>query len=196
MVNWDRIRDLLLDTARLKDLPRTGWLLRGVAGPESVAAHSYGTTLTTLLLLDLVDEPLDRERALALAVLHDLPEARLGDVPTPAARHLPPGAKAAAEASLLDEMTEGTPVAANWRALWAEFEAGVTPEARLVRDADKLDLFLQALLYERAGNRETGSFWERVDGYPWSFAASRSLLAAIRARRPDQGLSRPESVEE
>jgi putative hydrolase of HD superfamily len=183
MVNWDRTRDLLLRAARLKDLPRTGWLLRGVGRPESVAAHGYGTTLATLLLLDLVDAPLDRERALALAVLHDLPEAALGDVPTPAARHLPPGAKAAAEASLLDEMTAGTPVAASWRALWAEFDAGVTPEARLVRDADKLDLFLQALLYERAGNRDVGEFWERVDRYDWSYPASRRLLATIRAGR-------------
>jgi putative hydrolase of HD superfamily len=183
MVDWHRTRDLLLRAARLKDLPRTGWLLRGVGHPESVAAHSHGTALLTLLLLDLVDEPVDRERALAMAVLHDLPEAELGDVPTPAARHLPPGAKQAAEAALLTEMTEGTPVAASWRDLWHEYAAAETPAARLVRDADKLDMFLQVVIYERSGHRDVAEFWERVDRYDWSYPASRQLLAALREGR-------------
>lgn len=171
--------DLLTRTARLKHLPRTGWLMRGVATPESVAAHSHGVSLITLLLLDLIEQPLDRTRALSMAVLHDLPECLTGDIPTPASRHLPSGAKAAAETVIFDRLAARTGDADHWRDLWREFEASETPEARLVRDADKLDMFLQALIYRRAGHREVDEFWERRDTYPWAYPLSRELLALM-----------------
>ena len=46
-----RLVDLLIAAARLKSLPRTGWLMRGVDAAESVAAHSHGTALAALVLL-------------------------------------------------------------------------------------------------------------------------------------------------
>lgn len=176
--------DLLTDAARLKQLPRTGWLMRGVATPESVAAHNHGVAFTTLVLLDLVEASLDREKALSMAVLHDLPECRTGDIPTPATRHWPEGAKSVAETAVFDHLAEGGGDPVRWRALWREFEASETPEARLVRDADKLDMFLQALLYRLAGHREVNSFWESVDDYAWSFPESRRLLDLMRASLP------------
>lgn len=176
--------DLLLTAARLKRLPRTGWLMRGVDGPETVAAHCHGTALLTLVLLELVEAPLDHARALAMAVLHDLPEAHTGDIPTPAARHLPAGAKSDAESHILADMLRETPVAPAWTDLWREYAAAETPEARLVRDADKLDMFLQAVIYRRSGHRDVEEFWARADAYPWTYPASRTLLAALSERRP------------
>ncbi len=173
------VLDLLTRTARLKHLPRTGWLMRGVNTPESIAAHSHGVSLITLLLLDRIDEPLDRDRALSMAVLHDLPEAVMGDIPTPAARHLPDGAKTAAETGIFEEMTAETDTTNRWQGLWREFTAAETPEARLVRDADKLDMFLQALLYQRSGHSEVAEFWTRMDAYPWAYPISRQLLALM-----------------
>ncbi len=179
-----KIIDLLITSARLKHLPRTGWLMRGVEVPESIAAHSHGTALMTLVLLDLVDEPLDRARSLAMAVLHDLPEAITGDIPSPATRHLPEGAKVGAETAILDELVLDAPVAEGWGDLWREYIAAETPEALLVRDADKLDMFLQALIYLRSGHRDVAGFWYRVDAYPWTYAESRELLEAMSRRRP------------
>src|SRR5690606_5214441 len=63
---------------RLKDEARGGWLLRGVRDPESVAAHSWGTALLCLLYAD--DAGVDRDRAMVMALVHDLAEARTGDV--------------------------------------------------------------------------------------------------------------------
>ena len=183
MTPTDRTVELLLLAARLKRLPRTGWVMSNVADPESVAAHSYGVVLITLLLLDMVDEPLDRARTLAMATIHDLPEAVLGDVPTPATRHMPEGCKAAAEAGILGDMCEGVAPAAAWVDLWEEFSARETREAQLVNDADKLDMFLQATIYGNNGHGETARFWEQVEHYPWAFAESRELLTGIGARR-------------
>jgi len=171
--------ELLIHNARLKYLPRTGWLMRGVSNPESIAAHSQGVSFVTLLLLDLIDPPLDRERALSMAVLHDLPEAVMGDIPTPATRYFPEGAKADAETAIFDEITTGTHSADRWGALWREFSAAETPEAKLVHDADKLDMFLQAMLYQRSGHGEVAKFWNRMDAYPWTYPASRKLLALM-----------------
>ncbi|MFL5542881.1 MAG: HD domain-containing protein [Longimicrobiaceae bacterium] len=65
---------------RLKDTPRAGWALRGVERPESVADHSWRTALLALVLARRADPPLDRERAVALALAHDLAEALVGDI--------------------------------------------------------------------------------------------------------------------
>ena len=149
---------------RLKRLRRTGWLDRGVTGPESAADHSWGVALLAWLLAR--DHPqLDRERILLLGLIHDLPEAVAGD-PTPfddvrdaagviAADHFStaPGyseparaAKQHAEAAALDHMLRDLPagLAADIRAAWHEYEAGQSPEARFVRQIDKLETLLQA----------------------------------------------------
>ncbi len=178
--------DLLIRINRLKTTPRTGWAQRGVPAPESVADHSHGVALIALALLDLVDEPdLDRAAGLAMAITHDLPEAVTGDLSLGASRLLPKGAKAAAESAAMSELLGGTTVAARWRAVWDAFEAQGTPEARLVRDADRLDLLVQALAYERSrGSLELEEFWSFAPDESFAFPASRALAAVLRSRRP------------
>lgn len=134
---------LLLESLGLKDVDRAGWLRVGVARPESVAAHSWGMAY---LALALCPPDLDLGRVLALAVLHDLPEVRVGDL-TPhdgVSRE----EKAAREAEAADALFAGRP---ELRALWLEYVAVQTPEARFVHALDKLDMGLQALRYAETG---------------------------------------------
>ena len=181
----DRACDLLLRAGRLKTTPRTGWVQRGVPRAESVADHSHGVATAALLLCELHDRPVDRARVLTMAVLHDLPESVTGDLSLGASRLLPPGAKAAAEGAALDELGAGLPFFAGWRAAWDEFEAQETEEARLVRDADRLDLLAQALVYERTtGSRELDEFWTFAPPESFRLPAGRALAAALAARRP------------
>ena len=181
----DRILDLLLKSARLKTVPRTGWAQKGVAAPESVAAHSHGVALLALVLLDLVEETCDRAAVLAMAVLHDLPESVTGDMPRGASRLLPAGVKAAAEQAAMVELVAGLACQDGWSALLERYMAAATPEARLVKDADKLDLLLQALVYERTqGHRDLDDYWESVPDAALNFDASRELAAVLRSARP------------
>ncbi len=181
----DRALTTLLRAATLKSAPRTGWALRGIAAPESVAAHSHGVALVALALLELTREPLDRARVLAMAILHELPEAVTGDLSLGASSLLPHGAKHAMEEQALAGLLDRFGGAASWRALWAEYEARETLEARLVRDADRLDLLLQALVYEETtGNRRLGEFWTTIDADPLYLPESRGLAEALRWRRP------------
>lgn len=176
-----RLVELLRHGNRLKRTARTGWVQRGVPGAESVAAHSYGVAFAVLILAAEVDQELDLGRALAMALLHDLPEGQTGDIPTPASRHLPPGAKAVMERRAMAEIVGDEPWTAGWLALWEEMQAAQTPEARLVHDADKIDLYLQAAAYqEQTSNRLLDEFWERsaVFHYP----AAQAIYEAIRSQ--------------
>ena len=181
----DRLCDLLLQAGRLKTTPRTGWLQRGVTRAESVADHSHGVAVAALMLCDLVEGDVDRGAVLTMAVVHDLAESVTGDLSLGASRLLPPGAKAQAESAAMDELAAGLGFFAGWRAAWEDFENQVTPEARLVRDADRLDLLAQALAYELAtGSRELGEFWTFAPPESFHFAVSRDIAAALAARRP------------
>src|SRR5258705_2466627 len=81
----------LIELQRLKRLERTGWTLRGLApGTESVAAHSFGVGVTAMMLADAVvaqGVPIDSERVLRMALLHDWAEARIGDLPKTATQY-------------------------------------------------------------------------------------------------------------
>jgi len=156
----------------LKRTKRTGWIDRGVPAPEveSVADHTLMTALIAWLAA-LADETLDADRVLKLAIIHDLAEAIVGDRPpyepheVPSRddidalraffsiRHLRSPENAArkrrdedaAAQRLIALMPEG--VAAGIEALWEEYEAQATPEARFVKQVDRLEAYLQSLTY-------------------------------------------------
>ena len=95
----DRLLDLLLESTTLKRMPRSGWLMRGVPHVESVAEHSFGVAFVALALADALqasgdlEDALDLEKVLVMALLHDLAEVRLTDLPLRAARLLPDSGK-------------------------------------------------------------------------------------------------------
>jgi putative hydrolase of HD superfamily len=145
---------------QLKRTVRSGWVQRGVPDAEDVAAHSYGVAFTALLLAERTGEELDLGRLLAMALLHDLPESLTTDIPTPSWRYLPPGSKSETETAAMDEIFAESDYGDRFLELWAEFQAAETLEARIVHDADKLDMFLQAAVYEeQTGNQHLEEFW-------------------------------------
>ncbi|MCA9981200.1 MAG: HD domain-containing protein [Anaerolineales bacterium] len=152
--------DLLQHGNQLKRTPRTGWVQRGVPQAENVAAHTFGMAYTALILAPHIDPNMDMGRLLALCLLHDLPEGMTTDVPAPAWKHLPPGVKHDVERGVMRQMVgEGTQAEA-LMALWDEMDENTTAVAKLVHDADKIDMFLQALMYEQqTGNRQLAEFW-------------------------------------
>jgi putative hydrolase of HD superfamily len=154
---------------QLKRTTRTGWRDRGVPGEqvESVADHTFRVALMAWLV---APPELDRNRLLKLALLHDLAEATTGDL-TPYApdevtdrqdedrqaflnqRHVPTAerlaAKRAGEARAFTSMTSELPdtVRCELEDLWAELEARESPEARFVKQIDKLETYLQSREY-------------------------------------------------
>ncbi|MBN1179763.1 MAG: HD family hydrolase [Anaerolineae bacterium] len=167
----------------LKNLPRTGWAMRGLNDVESVAEHTLGTTLVALTLMEYTDAPLDREKVLTIALLHDLPECILSDIPTPATRYFPPQTKQQAEDAIMAHVLSGLPNAAQFHAGWSEFEHRTSPEGRLVCDADRLDMLIQATAYEETRGCRLDEFWEHQAEQPFFFPAAQALYEALARSR-------------
>lgn len=142
--------DLLDRVLALKDLDRAGWKRAGINAPESVAAHSWGVAW---LVLALCPDDLDPHLALRMAVIHDLAEVEVGDI-TPY-DGVSAEEKSKREAKAINTLLAERPDLA---ALWYQYEAQDTPEARFVREADRLDMALQAVRYARERGVDTAEF--------------------------------------
>ena len=146
-----KTRSLLLEALSLKNLPRTGWVLRG-APRESVAEHTYGTATIALILARMEKLSADDEAALVrLALLHDLHEARIGDlVPSQKARIKPD------EAKVEREMLAGTLFEKEIGLL-----SGKCARSRvllLAKDADRLDMLFRAVENRNGGSARMQEF--------------------------------------
>lgn len=172
--------DLFLELQTLDRVPRMGYLLRGVAEAESVSEHSWHVLFLVWTLAPRCPG-VDVARAVEIALVHDLAELRLGDLPRTAARYLPPGAKKSAEAAAIAEILAPLPEQA--RALWGEYAAGETPEARLVKACDKLQLMIKVAVYESWGEGRLAEFWDNPDNFPDpAFPAVREVLDELLRR--------------
>ncbi len=138
----------LHEAGHLKNTPRAGWQLAGIKQPESVAEHSFRVGVLAYVLATL--EGANAERAAAIALFHDVPEARTTDLHSVAK----PWIDVTHDSQVAEQQTEALPaeLSAPIRALIAEFAAKETPEARCAKDADKLECLLQAREYEAQGN--------------------------------------------
>jgi len=180
---------LFLEVMTLKRIPRMGWAMRGVPHVESVAEHSHAMTIVALALADLLNAsgtltiPINLEKVLTIATLHDLAEARLTDLPASAQRLIPHAIKSHAEATAIRDLLGALPSVERLVEWWHEFEDESAPEGRLVRDADKLEMMVQCLRYEQAGARSLEEFWSAMDRHAWHYPISADLYTRLRAMR-------------
>nr|QIM10645.1 hypothetical protein PlAlph_5370 [uncultured Alphaproteobacteria bacterium] len=153
-MNIDNLAEVVCS---LKDVVRTGWRLREVENPESVADHSYGLCLLTLMLCP---EGLDRLKCLEFAIVHDLAESLTGDyVPSD---NISPEKKYKMELEAMQD------IAARAKCprlvdLFTAYERRDTPEAVFVKKMDKLDVVLQARYYDM---HERSCYFEQKR--PWT----------------------------
>ena len=144
----------LIELQRLKRLERTGWTLRGLPnGTESVAAHSFGVTVTAMILADEIKSrglDVDIERVLKMALLHDWAETRVGDMPRTATNYFGADARKRAETAAFADIVGSVGAAeSQYTGLYQDYEQRRSLEARLVKAADVLDLLVQAYALER-----------------------------------------------
>ncbi len=180
----ETLLDLLLEIQMLDRVPRMGYALRGVVDGESVTEHSWHVLFLVWSLAPRVPE-VDPHRAVEMALIHDLAELRVGDLPRTASRYFPAGAKRAAETAAMAELAAPLPERA--QELFADYEQGTSPEAKLVKACDKLQLMLKVAVYQHWGAGGLGEFWENPDNFPdGGFPAVRELFEELRRRR-DEG---------
>ena len=174
------ILEFLGNAERLKTVTRSAYTSTGDV--ESVAEHSWRVTLMATLFAPEFPE-LDAARVVKMCVIHDLGEAIGGDVPAPEqARRRESGdseGKAAAERRDLITLLEPLPSSLRDEitALWDEYEAAQTGEARLAKALDKLETILQ----HTQGKNPAGFDYRFNLGDGREYTASPPLIATLRA---------------
>jgi putative hydrolases of HD superfamily len=162
----------LRDAERLKDTPRSGYTSQGRR--ESVAEHTWRLCLMALLLEEHFPE-VDFARLVRLCIVHDLGEALSGDVPAP--EQAPEGKAEAERADLLRLLAPLPPRPRDaLAALWDEYEAAATPEARLAKALDKLETLLQ---HTQGANPPDFDYRFNLE-YGRRYTAGDPLIVALR----------------
>jgi putative hydrolase of HD superfamily len=156
----------------LKRVPRRGWVEAGIKRPESVAAHSYGLAALAMVYADLMG--LDAEKAVKMAVLHDLAEAYIGDLTPRSKSRIRKNILEAVERAVVRQLLADLPrsMAENYESLYDEFLYNRSAEARLVHRLDRRELFNEATLLmleqglrvERFGLKKAKAFHNIVRG--------------------------------
>ncbi|MEZ0344272.1 MAG: HD domain-containing protein [Caldimicrobium sp.] len=132
-----RLAKLLFEAALLKRIERTGYYYLGT-GKENVASHSFGVVFCTYLLCKIYQGKVNEDKAIKMALLHDFLEARTGDFNAVNKLY-----NKADEMRALKEAFSGLPFEEEVLKLFEEYRKNETLEAKIVHDADTLDLMVQ-----------------------------------------------------
>jgi putative hydrolase of HD superfamily len=143
---------------QLKQLFRQGWLRRGVPPErcETVAEHTFSMAILAMVIADSHFPHLDMTKVLRMVLLHDFGEIDAGDI-TPADgvdAEIKHALERESVVRVLGKLRNG----AVYVSLWDEYEACVTPEARYVKQIDRLDMALQAAVYQKQGLVDANEF--------------------------------------
>ncbi|CAK6962151.1 HD domain-containing protein 2 [Scomber scombrus] len=130
---------------QLKRVPRTGWVYRNVKEPESVSDHMYRMAIMSLTI---TDPTVDKDRCIKLALVHDMAECIVGDIAP--SDNISKTEKHRREEEAMRHLSGLLPDGLKQEiyGLWEEYESQSSPEARLVKQFDRLEMILQAHEYE------------------------------------------------
>lgn len=146
----------LAEADRLKTVRRANRLVDG-SRRENTAEHSWHLALYALALAPLA-KGVDIGRVIRMALIHDLVEIDVGDVPLHSAQGQAHGApeRRAAEERAARRLFGLLPVdqGRELMALWQEFEAARTPEAVFAKGLDRFQPAFQNLASGGVGWRE------------------------------------------
>lgn len=127
---------------------------------ESVAAHSYRVALMVVVFAPFLDEAINVEKALKMALVHDLVEIKTGDKPYFIYENnlKEKKKKLLAESDAMKKLCEGLP---DWMEkdmvnLWEEYAYGASYEALFLRAIDKMEAQIQH-------NEADISIWNKYD---------------------------------
>jgi putative hydrolases of HD superfamily len=141
-MSGNRDAELLYEIGTMRHVVRT-WHQFGGISFANVAEHTLRVAWTAQLIAR--NESADMGKVVRLALIHDLPETRTGDVNYVQRMYVDRH-----EDRALKEIAHDTSLESEMLELWQELEERQTLEARIVKDADMLDVDFE--LMERASD--------------------------------------------
>ncbi|MCX9158389.1 HD domain-containing protein [Niveibacterium sp. 24ML] len=151
----------ILEIDKLKGILRQSWLL-DESRRENSAEHSWHVAMMALVLAEHANAPVDASRAAMMLMIHDLVEIDAGDTfAYDTAAHADKHARELAAADRLfgllpDDCRD------QLRALWDEFEAAETMDARYANALDRLMPMLHNLHTEGRAWQANGVTADKV----------------------------------
>lgn len=161
---------------RLKETPREGWVRKGIPSPENVASHSYSTAMLAYLLAK--SEGQDADRAVKMALVHDLGEAVTGDIISEHLSKEERREKNHAELQILRDILEDELLE-----LAEEYFARDSPTARIVKEADVLEMVFQAARYSEQHAVRLDEFYRSAEPHVLTETGKRLFRKASGAVR-------------
>ena len=147
------ILEFLQTVVNLKKIPRQGWIDKlNMKNPESVADHSYSLAVLSMVISDLGHY--DSEKVIKMALLHDLAESKIGDFTPDKIDKLE---KERIENLAFEDILSALPesLKEEYRKIWHEYVENNSKESKLLHQLDKLEMALQAKVYEKEGHSKT-----------------------------------------
>ena len=180
--NLSKILNFIHETEALKDVHRSGKTSGG--SQESTAEHSWRLALFALMMLDHFPG-LDREKVLALCLVHDLGEIYEGDIP--AVEQVSETTKQTKEARAIEKLRAILPQERGRYlvSLWEEYEIGESAEAKLVKALDKMETIVQ---HNQGDNGPAFDYGFNLD-YGKALVKDDDVLTRLRAM-VDEGTKR------
>jgi putative hydrolase of HD superfamily len=148
MVKLEKLFDFLRTAGKLKNTLRYSEI-NSDARRESVADHSWRLSLMVLIVQKELSLNLDVDRAVEIALVHDLAESLTGDIDAVviARGEISSEEKSRNELEAMLKIKNMLPESSRDKIfkLWQEYEKGITAEAKFVKALDKLETITQLI---------------------------------------------------
>lgn len=176
------VANLLFEAKMLKEIPRSGFHFLG-SGKESIAEHTFSTTFIAYVLAQL-QPGVDALKLISMCLVHDLPEARTGDLNTVQKAYV-----TADEAKALEDATAGLPFGSAITDLIEEFNQNSSVEAKLAHDADQIALILELKYLSDIGYTPPDTWLPHVLGRIQTKIATEITRSIMETNRDDWWLN-------
>jgi len=183
------VLNFLLNIGKLKGKKRRGWLIHKIKEAETTAEHIFHLAILVWLLGEM--KKLNLERAIKIALIHDICEVYSPDYTSYDAKALKEKGRITIKDLLKIQPKFGRPTTIQRKKLekikqklerkaikkllsklspelkgeinnlWLDYERGLTPEGRFVKQADKMINLLQGLEYWKKYGRIEYKLWLR-----------------------------------
>ena len=146
------INEFAFFVSELKNVKRSGWKYKlNLDHAESVADHTYVMTVLGMVISDL--HGLNTEKIMRMSLLHDLAESITGDImPNKITKDEKYMKENNAITTILGKLpNELTKIYSN---IWEDMQKKESDEAKFVHELDKLEMVIQAKVYQKSGINE------------------------------------------
>ncbi len=157
-MNPGKIAEILIASETLTEIPRFGYVLSGVENPEKVSSHSFNVAFLAMIIAPLI-EGVDANKAVKMALVHDLPESMTTDLPLVSKQFF---RKDEAEWEAVKILCKDFP---EMLELFAEYASMKTKESLLLHDLDKLQMLLRAVRYKRTNRGDMSKFFDNPPNF-------------------------------